>query len=128
VKPAVSESPGHSIDLAPTILAATRLTPTPNMSGLNLLDWEAVAKREALYGEIFLHTAVDIRKTGPNLRFRWIIHGPWKLIVPDAANEPKAIAELYDLSKDENETKNLAAMFPDRVQDLTRKLDAWWKP
>jgi hypothetical protein len=35
---------------------------------------------------------------------------------------------LYDLSKDRNETENLAIEHPDKVVALSARLDAWWKP
>jgi hypothetical protein len=35
---------------------------------------------------------------------------------------------LYDLSKDQQETENLAARRPDKVAALSARLDAWWKP
>ncbi len=128
VKPGESPALANSIDLAPTILAATGAKPTAEMQGLNLLDAEAVKKRDTTYGEIFLHTAADIVKPGPNLRFRWVIEGNWKLIVPDAINEPKAVVELYDLAKDPHETMNLAEKNPEKVTELSKKLNAWWKP
>ena len=90
VKPAVSERLAQSIDVAPTVLAACGLKPTAAMQGIDLLDPLAVAGRDAVMGETFLHTAVDIAKPGPNLRHRWIIDGTWKLTVPDAVNEPNA--------------------------------------
>ncbi|HXD87707.1 MAG TPA: sulfatase, partial [Urbifossiella sp.] len=88
----------------------------------------ALAKRKAIFGEIFLHTAADLDRLAPNLRYRWVIDGHWKLIVPDARTEPGKAPELYDLYSDPHETKNLAAQHPDTVADLTAKLDAWWKP
>jgi uncharacterized sulfatase len=128
VKPGKSAALVSSIDLAPTILQAAKLKPTAEMNGLNLLDADALAKRDTLYGEIFLHTAVDLTQPKPNLRYRWVIEGTWKLILPDAVNSPKQAAELYDLDKDPHETRNLAAEQPDKLRSLIRKLDAWWNP
>ena len=128
VKAGTSQSLVESIDLAPTILLAAGLKPTVDMPGLNLLDAAALAKRKAIFGEIFLHTAADLDRLAPNLRYRWVIDGHWKLIVPDARTEPGKAPELYDLYSDPHETKNLAAQHPDTVADLTAKLDAWWKP
>jgi uncharacterized sulfatase len=88
----------------------------------------ARAKRDTLFGEVFLHTAIDIDKPAANLRFRWVIQGNRKLILPNAANEPGKTAELYDLAKDPHETENLAAKHPERVTAMKDKLDAWWKP
>lgn len=128
VKPELSGALAESIDLAPTVLTAVGLKPTPEMPGLNLLDKAALAKRDTLFGEVFLHTAVDIQKPGPNLRYRWVVQGNWKLLVPHAPNEPNGAIELFDLARDPHETKNLAAQFPGRVATMMAKLDAWWKP
>lgn len=128
VKPETSRDLAQSIDLAPTILTAIGAKPTAEMPGVNLLDAAARAKRDTLFGEIFLHTAVDIAKPGPNTRYRWIVEGNWKLIAPDATNQPKDRIELYDVAADPHETKNLAAEHPDRAKTLLAKLDAWWKP
>jgi arylsulfatase A-like enzyme len=100
----------------------------PTMTGINLLDERAVAGRKQLFGEIFLHSAADVDDPSSSVRYRWTREGSWKLIVPDARNEPKAVVELYDLAADPGETKNLAATEPERVARLTSSLDAWWNP
>jgi uncharacterized sulfatase len=128
VKPGRSDALAHSIDLAPTVLVAAGLKPTVDMSGLNLLDPAAVARRDTVYGEVFVHTAIDLEKPAANLRYRWVIQRNWKLILPHAANTPGGKAELYDLAKDPHETDNLAEKQPYRVAALTQKLNAWWKP
>jgi arylsulfatase A-like enzyme len=128
LKPEASRDLAQSIDLAPTILTAIGAKPTTEMPGVNLLDAAARAKRDTLFGEIFLHTAVDITKPGPNTRYRWIVQGNWKLIAPDATNQPKDRIELYDVAADPHETKNLAEEQPERVKAMLAKLDAWWKP
>lgn len=127
VKAAARDHLAHSIDLAPTILRAVGTKPTKDMPGLNLLDAKAVAARDTLFGEIFEHNAIDITKPAANLQYRWVIDGHWKLIVPHAPNV-KGAPELYDLSRDPTEKTNLAAQHPERVKELTKKLDAWWKP
>lgn len=128
VKPAVSQAVVESIDLAPTILSAAGLKPAREMPGVNLLDAEALGKRKAIFGEIFLHTAADLNKLAPNLRYRWVIRGKWKLLFPDSRNEPGRTAELYDLEKDPHEHENLAAKQSAEVAALTALIDAWWKP
>jgi arylsulfatase A-like enzyme len=123
-----SQALASSIDIAPTLLTACGLKPHPAMSGVNLLDREAVTKRTRITGEIFLHTAKDIQKAEPNLRYRWIVEGKWKLIVPTQRNEPNSFRELYDLESDPHETKNLAEVAPKKVVQLLTRLDEWWKP
>jgi uncharacterized sulfatase len=126
VKPQKSEHFAMSIDFMPTVLAAVGLKPTPEMQGVNLLDPQAVSKRKAIYGECFTHNFVDLNQPAANLRWRWVIEGDWKLIVPAPQNEPKGVMELYNLAKDSTEEKNLAPEQGDKVRQLSGLLDKWW--
>ena len=125
VEPADSDRLAISTDLAPTVLAACGLESTAEMQGVNLLDAGAVGSRDRITGEIFLHNAKDITHPASSLKYRWVIEGKWKLIVPDGANvtgEPM----LFDLLADPHEREDLAQRQPGRVRALTRTLDAWW--
>jgi len=124
VQPRMSDGLAMSIDLVPTVLAALGLKPTSAMQGVNLLDADAVRRRTSIYGECFVHTAVDLNNPAKNLLHRWLIDGHQKLIVPHPTGE----AELYDLATDPHEKNNLADQKPDAVKTLCHKLDAWWKP
>jgi uncharacterized sulfatase len=115
-----------SIDLAPTILTAVGLRPTADMRGVNLLDPDAVRRRPALFGAIFEHNAVDIRRPAANLQYRWVLANGWKLILPHTARVPDGRPELYRVDRDPDERENLAATEPARVAELTKLLDGWW--
>jgi arylsulfatase A-like enzyme len=128
VQPKMSEDLASSLDFAPTILKAAGLEPTKDMPGLDLLDSAALAARKTLYGECFTHNFVDIQVPSSSLKWRWIIDGHSKLILPNEANQPDDVTELYDLQADPTEEKNLASEQPTKVTELTTKLDAWWKP
>ncbi len=128
VQPRMSEALAQSIDFAPTLLKAAGLEPTAAMPGINLLDDAAVSARKAIYGECFTHNFVDLQKPASSLKWRWMIEGHTKLILPNKANQPDDVIELYDLKADPTEEKNLAAERGDEVKALTSKLDAWWKP
>jgi len=128
VTPRATDDLALSIDLAPTLLTALGEKPPEQMQGVNLLDPATVAARKRIFGECFTHNAVDLNKPAANLRWRWGIEWPWKLIVPSAANEPDAKPELYDLSQDPEEKKNLADEQPEVVKKLTVAIDAWWEP
>lgn len=129
-----------SIDLAPTILAAAGLQAPGVMPGLNVLDAKRLAARHSLFGAAFVHTANDITRPAANLKYRWVIDGNWKLILPYAPNQKLALwegrpetgwgeaAELYDLAADPGEARNLAAGQAARVRTLTSELDRWWTP
>jgi uncharacterized sulfatase len=126
VKARMSDSLAMSIDLMPTLLTSVGRTPTKEMQGINLLEAQAVRSRNAIQGECFTQNSMDLHKPAASLRWRWIIEGDWKLIVPDAVNEPKKVIELYNLASDRLEEKNLADAEQARVAALRTKLDTWW--
>jgi len=126
--PRISEIPVTAIDVAPTVLKAVGLERSHGMKGVDLFDERVVAARPAVFGEVFTHNAVVIDKPASNLRYRWIIAGGWKLIVPDRRNVPDGVVELFDLGHDQDESRNLAREQPDKAADLKRRLDAWWTP
>ncbi|CAN5904896.1 sulfatase [soil metagenome] len=126
IPPTTSDHLASSIDLAPTILAAAGLEPTPEMPGINLLDEAAVEARDAIFGDIYTHNAVDIHDPASSLRYRWVIEGDWKLILPDPRNEPDAEVELYKIIEDPLETRNLAPDHPEQVERLEQRINDWW--
>lgn len=126
VKPRKCEQPVISLDIAPTLLAAAGLKPDADMPGVNLLDEESVRRREAIFGECFTHNAVDIHDPASSLRYRWVIAGDWKLIVPSRRNEARGEPELYNLANDPDEKHNRAAEQKETVARLKARLDAWW--
>jgi uncharacterized sulfatase len=128
VQPGSSDSLVSSIDIAPTIMAAVTGKVPPQMPGVNLLNARAVAGRRAVFGEVFEHTAVDIANPAANLKYRWIIDGNSKLIVPHPPNVKSTKVELYDVEQDPHENNNLADAHRGKVKQLHQKLDAWWKP
>ncbi|MFM8360160.1 MAG: sulfatase, partial [Verrucomicrobiota bacterium] len=128
VPPARIDTPVSSVDLMPTLLQAAGLRPPDGLPGINLLDDRAVKRRRAVTGACFTHDAVDLDQPARSLRWRWIVEGDWKLIVPHPDQEPGAAPELYRVAADPPETRNRAADEPARVRRLTRQLDRWWEP
>jgi len=124
VRPGVDEQHlAGSIDIAPTILAACGLEPTADMQGLNLLEADALAKRERIFGEGFTHDMADLKDPTKSLVARWCIEGRWKLIVRADKSKP---AELYDVLADPYEKENLAGKHPEKVSALRARIDQWW--
>lgn len=125
VLPGRYENLASSIDLAPTILTACGIKPPSTLPGMDLVAVAAgkAAKRSTIFGEIFEHDVADIDDPRASLLYRWTIQDQWKLIVPAGVNSG---SELYDLSTDPHETKNLAAPQSTRVEQMTRLLDDWW--
>jgi uncharacterized sulfatase len=126
VKPQRSDSLAMSLDILPTLLAATGLKPTSHMPGVNLLDEQSVAARKAIFGECFTHDSRDLNHAAASVRWRWMIEGNWKLVVPDPQNEPSGRIEFYDLSNDPHEEHDLVDQHSDRVEVMQKRLDEWW--
>ena len=96
------------------------------MSGINLANTPALGQRSRVFGEIFDHSVHDVDQPLASLRFRWVIEGRFKLIVPHPARLPGQPVELFDVVADPTEENNLAASMPERVRELTAALKAWW--
>ncbi|NNJ27107.1 sulfatase-like hydrolase/transferase [Alienimonas chondri] len=133
IEPARNDTPVSSIDLARTILHHCDVPVPEAMGGVNLLDDAALADRGPVFGEIFEHDQPFPAPAADGLMYRWVVDGNWKLILPyqphyTAARGGVPPVELFDLSADPHETKNLASANPAEVARLTALLDAWWDP
>ena len=123
----MSDDLAQSIDLLPTLRSALGLPMDKSLPGINLLDEAAVASRKTVFGECFTHNSNDLDVPEKSLRWRWVIDGNMKLIVPNLAVEPKAEIELYQLDTDPTEVQNLAASQSEKVAVLRKKMDSWWE-
>jgi uncharacterized sulfatase len=126
VEPRRSEALASSIDLVPTLLAAAHIEAKSLMQGMNLLNEKAVSARQAIYGECFTHESKNQNHPATSLRWRWMIEGDWKLILPDAQNQPNDAIELYNLSNDPHEERNVADSHGTLVEKMHAKVNAWW--
>ena len=124
----MSDELAQSIDLLPTLRSALGLAVDASLPGINLLDEKAVASRKAIFGECFTHNSNDLDRPEKSLRWRWMIEGNQKLIVPNVSVESKAETELYQLDSDPTEVSNLAGIQSETVLELRKKLDSWWDP
>ena len=127
-----------SIDLFPTVLAATRARTPKALPGLNLLEnlkTKKPIKRKGIFGESFAHDIADIENPEDSLLFRWTIEGNWKLLLTydGEVNRYKTThpreekrPQLFNLLKDPKEENNLAEQNPDVVAKLVAKIDNWW--
>jgi arylsulfatase A-like enzyme len=103
----IRETPGHVIDMVPTILDLAGATPA--------------RKKVPFPGQSLLPSFK--KETGESRTF-WFSHrnnnairnGDWKLVKPNDGPW-----ELYNLKSDRAETENLAAQYPERVEDLKKQ-------
>ena len=96
------------------------------MRGINLTDLNALKLRDAVYGDIHLHNAIDIHRPEKNLEWRWMVDGDWKVILPNLEVRANDGPELYHITQDPFEENNLYTAQPDKAKDLTTKLNNWW--
>ena len=127
-----------TVDIMPTVLAATGLDPIPDLPGRNLLPLIQEGKpldRKFLYGESFSHDVADLTKHETSLQYRWCIDGKWKLILSyDAPADRYAFVhavnernpQLFDVESDPHEKVNVAASHPDEVRKLATHLPDTW--
>ncbi len=128
-----------SIDLFPTVLAATSARTPKGLPGLNILDNlknEKPIKRKGIFGESFAHDIADVENPEDSLLFRWTIEGKWKLLLTydGEVNRYKTThpreekrPQLFNLLKDPKEEKNLAELNPKVVAMLAAKIGKWWQ-
>ncbi|REK25435.1 MAG: sulfatase [Planctomycetota bacterium] len=130
-----------NLDVLPTILAACGVDGPPSLAGIDLLDAAAVADRDTIFLSNFAHDMVSPGEPGRSLWSRSCIRGRWKLIAHQASlpavrpynngdrrKTPGAAVELFDLTADPHETRNVAAEQAAVMTDLQSRLDAWWNP
>lgn len=120
-------TPVLSLDLVTTALAAARIPAPPAMPGIDLhpLAAGAATDRAMIFGEVFSHDAADIERPGTSLLYRWCVTADSKLILPSAPDESP---ELYDITIDPFERKDLASERPDDVRTLAEEINRWWTP
>jgi uncharacterized sulfatase len=130
-----------SIDIAPTILKMTGVAVPKAMTGIDLRDTAALNKRDVVFGYDGNHDMFDVKDRTANMESRYVVQGDWKLLLHDPENYGLPYAgksaahpdnkegkpELYNVKADPHEKKNLAEANPEKVAEMTKVLDAWWK-
>jgi arylsulfatase A-like enzyme len=109
-----------NVDVAPTLLEIAGIPVPPWMQGTSfvpLLDRKSIEWRDAFYYEFHEYPDYDhcARKHRGIRTERWKLVEFW---------EKPVEYELYDLEKDPDETKNLAASNPRMVRELKSRMEA----
>lgn len=113
------DEPVETIHIAPTILEFLGLPPEPSFQGMSL--WSIIAPDLAA-GDRPSHPPEEKPAFAINGAGRAIRYGGWKYVEMD---EPPGSEELYDLSADPGEVRNLVAAEPDKAAELRGLLRAW---
>jgi len=116
-----------AIDLVPSLLALARVEPPAGVKydGENLLDVLVGRSDRSREAPIFFGRPPDRKnfygfRNLPDLAVR---HRQWKLLCDFNGGRP----QLYDLSADVGETKNLAEAQPEIVSRLTKQVTTWYE-
>jgi arylsulfatase A-like enzyme len=129
-KARTDDTPVWSCDLPATIAALCSAAPTKTNIAVNALDGVSLLPllrgdgkldRDALYWH-YPHYPNQGARPGGAVRTHDAT-GDWKL-VEYYENDRR---ELFDLTKDPRESRNVAAEHPDLVEQLAKQLDAWRK-
>lgn len=117
-----------AFDLQPTLCALAGI-PTPENKVCDGLDMSAaflgrsIQRPQPVFWEFGVHENVrlgDKAHRSPRLAMR---EGNWKFLInPDGSD-----AELYDLSTDLAERRNLAGRLPTQVTDFSQRTLSWWR-
>lgn len=135
VEPERVSSFAHSIDLFPTIAAISGFEVPEDLSGINLLDLEAVRERQTIFGSMHASHNMTVGDPNDTLQYLWCIEDEWKLIVRyqgEDTTEYKILHSwdtapyrLFNLTDDPGEKNDLAVARPDIVERLRKKIEDW---
>ncbi len=131
-RPFISETPCSTLDIYPTVLAATgavaksQIQPLDGISLLPLFDRQTVTRPKAM--PFWNHA-------GPQPGHAAWLEWPYKLHTDAVAGrgarkgkkagDPQPAVQLFNVEKDPKETTDLAAKEPERVAKMTAALTAW---
>ena len=125
----------QSIDLFPTIAAAAGLKSPTGLPGINLLDDEALASRQVVFGVCSAVHNMTVGDPDDTLKYLWCIEGDWKLLLRYQGKDTTqyrnlhiwdtAPFHLYNLKKDPHEKNDLATSHPELIDRLKKKIEAW---
>ena len=111
---ALRHSPGHFIDVIPTMLDLAGATPEPTWNGLTPPPFPGRSLVPALRREVDIEREYLFWSHAGNRALR---QGKWKIV---AAGEDGPW-ELYNLDRDRSETHDLAAKKPKKVEELAAR-------
>jgi arylsulfatase A-like enzyme len=117
----VVNDPVSLIDVAPTIVNVLGYAPPANMQGKNLLDKAAAGPRQ-IFSESFQCPVPHPPECPDGCMSRSVLAWPYKLVTSSSGK-----FELYDVSNDAGEDRNLAVSQSAAAKELGSELSRWVK-
>lgn len=113
----IDHQPGHLIDVMATCLDITGTKYPQTIDGQSIQSPEGTSLKPAFKGEVIGRQQPIFWEHEGN---RAIRDGQWKLVAKEHAEW-----ELYDMTSDRTETKNVASQHPEIVASLSKKWSDW---
>ncbi|MBM3965622.1 MAG: arylsulfatase [Planctomycetes bacterium] len=113
-------SPGHLIDVMPTVIEATQAEYPKTFGGNGIRPMEGMSLLPTIRKGDEPPRSLGFDHQGAHAWRR----GDWKIVWTKRTPEPVAW-ELYNLSEDRCETKNLADEYPGLVRELATEWERW---
>lgn len=108
-------------DILPTLLDLCGISSAPK------LPFDGISVARSLRGEETLPDRTLIVQYGPPQPFHMtcVMQGPWRLL-SDIKGTSKGMPELYNLSDDPKQTRNIIHTHPEKAAQLRAFYDTWW--
>ena len=117
---AITHQVGHVVDFLPTLLELAEAEYPARFNDQALLPVEGKSLIPVFHGTLRQgHESLSWELYGN----RAIRQGDWKLVW----GAGDKVWELYDLTADRSETRNLASQYPERVTAMARDWESWWE-
>jgi len=129
-----------AVDIVPTIHRLLGIE-AQGLPGIDVLDEKAIQNRETVFAEAYNHDITNISRPTESILYKIAIEKDWKLLIPNpgmvkapARTQPENRAgfydneiQLYHLTNDPFELKNVADDHPEVVDRLSKKITDWWQ-
>ncbi|MGB0372257.1 MAG: sulfatase family protein [Opitutales bacterium] len=135
VEPLDDPNLAHAIDIFPTLAEAAGLEVPENLTGINLLDEKARNERDIVFGTVYSTHNMTVGNPDDTLQYLWAIEGDWKLLLRYEGKDTTMYSKthewdtkpqrLYNLKEDPHEKNEVSAQYPEIVQRLEKKIEAW---
>ena len=135
-----TENVVSNVDIVPTIHRLLGLG-KETLPGIDVLNETELKNRNTVFAEAYNHDINNVEVPTETLLYQIAVEEKWKLLLPnkemlkeDGATRAEhragyysADIQLFNLEEDPSELTNVAEQYPEEVDRLTEKINAWWQ-